>query len=121
MAYEPQHICAGISYDDVGSDLCYELNSGETTPKDVRESLHANLDEYLDQGVERQCTGLFYVWTLPIDDADDTEPALEEAKEQLAHYINVSGKAIRDLEAQINRLTEKASIPVDVAIKRSKS
>ena len=58
---------------------------------------------------------------LPIDDADDTKSALKELKEQLAHYIHVSGKAIRDLEAQINRLTEKASIPVDVAIKRSKS
>ena len=47
--------------------------------------------------------------------------ALKELKEQLAHYIHVSGKTIRDLEDQINRLTEKASIPVDVAIKRSKS
>ena len=121
MADEPKHICAGISYDNVGSDLCYELNSGETTPKDVRESLHADLDEYLDQGVERQRTGLFYVGMLPIDDADDTKSAVKELKEQLAHYIHVSGKVIRDLEAQINRLTEKASIPVDVAIKRSKS
>ena len=42
-------------------------------------------------------------------------------KEQLAHYIHASDKAIQDLEAQINRLTEKAFIPVDVGIKRSKS
>ena len=80
---EPKHICAGISYDNVGSDLCYDLNSGETTPKDVRESLHVDLDEYLDQGVEGQCTGLFYVGRLPIDDADDNKSALKEAKEQI--------------------------------------
>lgn len=77
MADQPKHICAGISYDYVGSDLCYELNSGEITPKDVRELLHASLDEYLDQGVERQRTGLFYVGMLPIDDADDTQSALK--------------------------------------------
>ena len=78
MADKPKHICAGISYDNVGSDLCYELNSGETTPKDVRESLHAALDEYLDQGVERQRTGLFYVGMLPIDDADYTKSELKD-------------------------------------------
>ena len=44
MTDQPQHVCAGISYDTVGSDLCYELNSGETTPKDLREFLHADLD-----------------------------------------------------------------------------
>lgn len=121
MADQPKHICAGVSYGNVGSDLCYELNSGETTPKDLRESLHANLDEYLDQGVEEQSKGLFYVGMLPIDDADDTKYALKELKEQLAHYIHVSGKVIRDLEDQINRLTEKESIPADVAIKRSKA
>ena len=121
MADQPKHICAGIAYGDVFSNLCYELNSGETTPKDVREFLHANLDEYLDQSVERQRRGLFYVGDLPIDDPDDTKYALNEAKKQLDHYIHVSGKVIRDLEAQVKRLSEKASIPTDVAIKRSKS
>ena len=121
MPYKRKHICAGVSYGNVGSDLCYELSSEETIPKDVREFLHDNLDEYLDQSVEIQQRGLFFVGELPIDDADDTKYALKEAKEQLAHYIHVSGKVIRDLEAQVKRLSEKASIPTDVAIKRSKS
>ena len=114
MPYKRKHICAGVSYGNVGSDLCYELNDGEITPKDVRELLHANLDEYLDQGVEEQRTGLFYVGMLPIDDADDTKYALKEAKEQLAHYIHVSGKVIRDLEAQVERLSEKAPKPENI-------
>ena len=88
MADQPKHICAGISYDYVGSDLCYEINSGETTPKDVREFLHANLDEYLDQGVEEQRTGLFYVGMLPIDDADNTKSELKELIEPIQVWLS---------------------------------
>ena len=117
MADQPKHICAGISYDNVGSDLCYELNSGETTPKDIREFLHAALDEYLDQGVERQRTGLFYVGRLPIDDADDNKSALKEAKEQIwkAKCIeevekNVDLKfTIEGLEKKLNELEQSVS------------
>ena len=87
MADEPQHICAGISYDNVGSDLCYELNSGETTPKDVRESLHAEAREHPG----RQAL---------------TQPYSLERKRQW--LTNRSTSALE-------------SIPVDVAIKMSKS
>ena len=120
MPDKRKHICAGIAYGDVGSDLCYELSSEETIPKDVREFLHDNLDEYLDQSVEIQQRGLFFVGELPIADEDNLT-ALNETKNQLSRYINVSEKVIRDLEAQVKRLSEKASIPTDVAIKRSKS
>ena len=117
MADQPKHICAGISYDNVRSDLCYELNSGETTPKDVREYLHAALDEYLDQGVERQRTGLFYVGRLPIDDADDTKSAFKEAKEQIWKSKcvdevekNVDLKfTIEGLEKELNELEQSVS------------
>ena len=87
MADQPKHICAGISHDNVGSDLCYELNSGETTPKDLREFLHAEVREH----PQRQAL---------------TQPYSLDRKRQW--LTNRSTSAL-------------ASIPVDVAIKRSKS
>ena len=117
MPYKRKHICAGIEYGDVGSDLCYELSSEETIPKDIREFLHDNLDEYLDQSVEEQRTGLFYVGMLPIDDADDTKPPLKEAKEQIwkSKCLEEVEKnvdlmfVVESLEKELNELEQSVS------------
>lgn len=91
------HICAEVMYEKEGvggihSDLCAEWDGTPASDSEWRKLLHDSLDEYLDNMVDPESQGIFYV-----GDADNVQKnslgVLNEREEkQIAFRIEMMRK-----------------------------